>query len=125
MNLLLDTHALLWWLNDEPGLSAEARQVIGDGANVVFVSAASMWEIRIKQQLGKLEVPDSLYDVLMEGPYLLLDITVEHAHHVGSLPPVHRDPFDRLLISQAQLEGLTLVTRDAVFRDYDVSLVHA
>ncbi len=125
MNLLLDTHALLWWLNDEPSLSVEARQAIGDSSNVVFVSAASVWEIRIKQELGKLEVPESLYDALVEGPYLLLDITAEHAYHVGSLPLVHRDPFDRLLISQAQIERSKLVTRDAVFHDYDISILQA
>jgi PIN domain nuclease of toxin-antitoxin system len=125
MNLLLDTHALLWWLNDDSTLSEQARASISDGSNVVFISAASIWEIRIKQQFGKLEAPSELLDVLVEGPYLFLDITSEHAYHVGSLPLVHRDPFDRLLISQAQIERLTVVSRDPVFQEYEVSLLRA
>lgn len=125
MNLLLDTHALLWWLDDHPSLSSEARAAISDGSNVVVVSAASVWEVRIKQQLGKLDIVDSFYNELRDGPYLLLDVTAEHAYHVGALPLIHRDPFDRLLVSQAQVERLTLVTRDSVFGDYDVSILPA
>ena len=125
MNLILDTHTLLWWLNDDATLSGEARTSIGDGSNVVFVSAVSIWEIRIKQQLGKLDVPGEIFETLINGPYDLLDINAEHAFHVGSLPLFHRDPFDRILISQARIERLTMVSRDTVFQRYEVPLILA
>ena len=125
MNLLLDTHALLWWLDDHPTLSKKARSAIADGKNLVFVSAAVIWEIQIKQTLGRLELPPDFGQVLNRQPFENLDITVEHAHAVGDLPPYHRDPFDRMLIAQAKTEGLTLVTRDLNLRKYKVPLIKA
>ena len=125
MNLLLDTHALLWWLDDHPTLSKKARSAIADGKNLVFVSAAVIWEIQIKQALGRLELPPDFGQVLNRQPFENLDITVEHAHAVGDLPPYHRDPFDRMLIAQAKTEGLTLVTRDLNLRKYKVPLIKA
>ena len=125
MNLLLDTHALLWWLDDHPALSQQARAAIADGRNLVFVSAVTIWELRIKQALGKLELPEDFQSVLEHEPFEALDITAAHAWETGNLPDYHRDPFDRLLIAQAKVEGLTLVTRDAQFRPYRVPLVEA
>jgi PIN domain nuclease of toxin-antitoxin system len=119
MNLLLDTHTLLWSLIDDPKLSQTIRKVIGE--NVVYVSAASIWEIRIKQHLGKLdEAPGNFFDIIKKLPIILLSITADHAHAVGDLPLYHRDPFDRILIAQALLEDLILVTRDEIIQKYEV-----
>jgi len=126
MNLLLDTHVLLWALADDPALSAAARAAITDGRNVVFVSAATAWEIAIKQALGKLRAPtDSYLQELQRHRFTPLDITTEHALAVEHLPPLHADPFDRLLVAQAQIEKLTLVTHDKRIRDYAVATIKA
>ncbi|MGW8322164.1 MAG: type II toxin-antitoxin system VapC family toxin [Thermodesulfobacteriota bacterium] len=125
MNLLLDTHALLWWLDDHPSLSDEAKTAIADGKNLIFISAVVVWEIRIKQALGKLKVPPNFRRALAEQPFEMLDVNVEHAHAVGDLPPHHRDPFDRMLVAQATVEGLTIVTRDLRFEKYKVPLIAA
>ena len=90
MNLLLDTHVLLWWLNDHPTLSKKSRAAIADGKNPVFVSAVAIWEIRIKEAIGKLEIPRNFKRVLERQPFETLDITVEHAHAVKDLPMHHR-----------------------------------
>ncbi len=125
MNLLLDTHALLWWLDDNPTLSEQARTAIADGENLVLVSAVVIWEVRIKQALGKLKVPRNFRSELDNQLFEMLDIKVEHAHTVGDLPPHHRDPFDRMLVAQATVEGLTIVTRDLRFKKYKVPLIEA
>ena len=125
MNLLLDTHVLLWWLDDHPNLSPRAKSVIADGKNLVFVSAAVIWEIRIKHALGKLEIPANFRKVLDQQGFELLDITVDHAYAVGDLPSYHRDPFDRMLVAQAKLESLTLVTRDLRLKKYKIPLINA
>ncbi len=125
MNLLLDTHVLLWWLDDDPTLSKPARQVISDGHNTAFVSVAALWEIRIKEALGKLTLPDDFEQVLQREPFLVLDVKARHVHALRQLPMLHRDPFDRLLITQAQTERLTLVTRDSAILRYDLRCVVA
>ena len=125
MNILLDTHVLLWWLDDNPVLSNKARVPISDGSNLIFVSAAVIWEIRIKQSLGKLDIPPNFRQVLEQQPFELLAITIEHAHAVGALPTIHRDPFDRMLIAQAISEGFTILTRDPLFKEYKVPLIQA
>jgi PIN domain nuclease of toxin-antitoxin system len=125
LTLLLDTHALLWWLSDDPTLSEAARTVIAAPDAVVTVSAASAWEISIKSSLGKLEVPDDLEDQLARHRFKPLPITVSHALAAGSLPRHHDDPFDRMLVAQARLEGLTLVTRDSRIALYGVPVVAA
>ena len=125
MNLLLDTHVLLWWLNDQPVLSKKSRAAIAEGKNLVFVSAVVVWEIRIKEALGKLEIPRNFRSVLESQPFEMLDMTVEHAHAVKDLPVHHRDPFDRMLIAQAKVEGFTLLTHDARLKKYKVSLMEA
>ncbi len=125
MNLLLDTHVLLWWLDNHPTLSKKAKAAIADGKNLVFISAVIIWEIRIKQELGKLEIPRNFRRVLEDQPFEILDITVEHAYAVGDLPAHHRDPFDRMLVAQAKVEGLTLVTRDIHLKKYKIPLIEA
>ena len=123
MNLLLDTHVVLWWA-EERGLSAEAIAAIADPDNEVYVSAASIWEISIKHARGKLRVDDSVYDVHLDG-FEPLPITHAEARMAGALPDHHRDPFDRMLIAQAIARNLTLVTRDAHMRLYDASILPA
>jgi PIN domain nuclease of toxin-antitoxin system len=125
MDLLLDTHVLLWWLDDNPTLSKRGKDLISDEKNIAFVSAVVVWEIRIKQALGKLKIPRNFRKVLNEQPFEMLDITVEHAHAVGDLPLYHRDPFDRMLIAQAKVEGLTILTRDIRFKKYKIPYIDA
>lgn len=125
MNILLDTHALLWWLDDHPSLSERARATISDGGNLIFVSAVVIWEIRIKQALGKLKIPPDFRQVLDRQSFETLSVTVEHAHAVGDIPTVHRDPFDRMLLAQANVEGFTIVSRDSVFQRYNIPLIKA
>lgn len=125
MNLLLDTHVLLWWLDDNPALGETSRQAIADPSHLVFMSAVSIWEIVIKKALGKLDAPDELAEVLDEQPFHYLDMTAEHAFRVGKLPLHHRDPFDRLLIAQSLVDGLTLVTGDSDIRKYEVRVLQA
>ena len=116
MRLLLDTHALLWWLTDDPQLSATARQWLGDEANQVLVSAASAWEIATKQRIGKLQgiapVADWYNDLVAADGFLHLPITHAHALRAGAFAAAHRDPFDRMLAAQADLESLSLLTCD-------------
>jgi PIN domain nuclease of toxin-antitoxin system len=125
MNLLLDTHVLLWWLDDYATLSKQAKDAIADGKNLVFISAAVIWEIRIKQSLGKLELPHNFRKVLDSQPFEQLDITLEHAYAVGDLPAHHRDPFDRILVAQTKVEHLTLVTRDIHLKKYKIPIMEA
>lgn len=119
MNLLIDTHILLWWLDDNPALTGRARAAVADGKNLVFVSAAVIWEIRIKQAIGKLILPENFRTILEQQPFLSLPVTAEHAHALEGLPFHHRDPFDRILIAQARTEGFTVVTHDPVFAKYE------
>jgi len=124
MRLLLDTHALLWWLSDDEKLSAKVRLLIEDPANQVYVSAVSGWEISIKQALGKLDVDTSkLIDEVENNGFTLLHVSFKHGIKAGTLPSHHRDPFDRMLIAQAQLEALKLVSVDSCFVAYDVTLI--
>ena len=120
MNLLIDTHILLWWLADDRALPDVARTVIADPESAVAVSAATVWEISIKQALGRLDVPDDLMSALDDNDFDTLSITASHALDAARLPPHHADPFDRMLIAQAKAEGLTLVTVDRHFTRYDV-----
>jgi PIN domain nuclease of toxin-antitoxin system len=124
MKLLLDTHALLWWLDGDGRLSAEARAAIGDLKNPVLVSAASAWEITTKVRIGKLpgavEVAERFVAVVRQQDFGVLSISVEHATLAGLLPGEHRDPFDRMLIAQTQLEGLILVSNERLFDHYGI-----
>ncbi len=125
MSLLLDTHALLWWLSDAPTLSNEARDSIGDPSRVVFVSAATAWEISIKKAQGKLDAPNDLATEISSSGFQELPITVVQAIAAVQLPNHHSDPFDRMLVAQARIENLTLVTRDSKMEKYDVSTLQA
>jgi PIN domain nuclease of toxin-antitoxin system len=120
---LVDTHVLLWWLTDDPALSAAARDALGDPANEPCVSTASVWEIAIKRSLGKLTTPEDLPDRIAGEGFVWLPVTAAHAWYVHELPPHHRDPFDRLLVAQAHLERLPIISADARFNDYDVDVV--
>ena len=125
MRLLLDTHAFLWWLDDNPTLSANARSAIRNPENEVYVSAATAWEIAIKKKLGKLKAPAGLARELDSHNFAPLSISFEHALAVETLPDHHDDPFDRILVAQAIAEGLTLVTRDEIIHKYRVNILEA
>lgn len=124
MNYLLDTHAFLWWIAGHNNLSARARQVISNQDNIIYFSAASAWEIAIKAKLGKIEIEgpiDSfLLEQLQENNITSLAVQVKHALHTSNLPPLHRDPFDRLLIAQSLSEGFPIITADKQIREYQV-----
>lgn len=124
MRLLLDTHALLWWLDDDVRLDRSAAAAIAE-ADYVAVSAASAWEIGIKQALGKLDGPADLAAEMTTNGFTELPVTATHAVAAGELPPHHADPFDRMLVAQARLEGLTLVSRDPRLADYGVAHLRA
>ncbi len=125
--LLLDTHALLWWLLDSPELSATARAAIAQPDQRVLVSAASAWELGTKQRIGKLpeagDIVANLSAYLRKQRFEPLPISIDHALAAGRLPGPHRDPFDRMLMAQAQTEGADVVTTDAVFRAYGLAVV--
>jgi PIN domain nuclease of toxin-antitoxin system len=121
--LLLDTHALLWSVGDENLLPPATHEVLSAGVVPAYVSVASIWEIAIKRASGKLDAPESLLDKVAAARFIELRITFEHAIRAGALPPHHRDPFDRMLVAQAQSEGLTLVTNDKRIVVYDVPLL--
>ena len=125
MRILLDTHLILWWLANSPSLSEQARILISDPENTVFVSAVSLWEIWLKESLGKLRLPPDFESKLTAESFENLPLTAAQARQVASLPWHHRDPFDRMLVAQAQCEDLTLVTRDARCQKYEVSVLPA
>jgi PIN domain nuclease of toxin-antitoxin system len=124
VRLLLDTHVLLWWLADDPALGKRARRLIANEAEV-FASAASAWEIAIKRALGKLEAPEDLAAALDAGGIGRMPMEFEHAAVAGALPRHHDDPFDRMLVAQAQCEGLTLLTSDPRLSSYAVAVLPA
>lgn len=123
MRLLLDTHVLLWALTDSPSLSAPTRATIVAPENDVYVSVATAWEIAIKQTLGKLDAPQDLIGMIEANTFIQLLVTFEHAARAGALPRHHNDPFDRMLVAQAQAEGLTLVTNDPHMSQYEVPVL--
>lgn len=124
MTLLLDTHLVLWWMAGEASrISRKALAALGSDEIEPVVSAVTVWEAAIKRDLGKLEAPADLLPQLERAGVELLPVTARHANHVGSLPLHHRDPFDRLLVAQATLEGLALVSDDEWVRHYDIEVV--
>jgi len=124
LNLLLDTHILIWWLADSPRLSKKARNAI-EKSEIVWVSAVSAWEIEVKRARGLLEAPDNLEATLHARNLQMLSLTVGHAVAAAHLPPIHRDPFDRMLVAQAVMESLTLLTRDPKQAAYRVPVILA
>ena len=125
MNLLLDTHVLIWALENNSTLSEQARVAIIGSQNLIYVSAVSIWEISIKKAIGKLNAPDNLIEEIDLHRFLPLAINFKHAELAGKLPHIHKDPFDRLLIAQAIIENLILITRDDFISQYDVQLLEA
>jgi PIN domain nuclease of toxin-antitoxin system len=127
VRVLLDTHAFLWWISDDRRLSDRAKEIIGDGSNELYFSAASGWEISIKAGLGRLEVLEDLEpfiaDQLSRNAIQALPIYLRHALHTRTLPDHHRDPFDRILVSQAVLEELPLLSADPLVSSYPVEVV--
>jgi PIN domain nuclease of toxin-antitoxin system len=127
MRLLLDTHTFLWWNTEDPQLSSRARELIGDGQNEIFLSAASAWEISIKTAQGKLVLPEPPAQYISNRISLYqfhpLPVQIHHAVQVYNLPMHHADPFDRLLIAQSQVESLPLISMDANIRNYDVEVI--
>lgn len=127
MRLLLDTHALLWWLFDDPQLSLFARKAIAAAGNQILVSSASAWEIATKYRIGKLpeagDIVEKLPLYLRKERFEVLPISIDHALKAGLLPGPHRDPFDRMLMAQAELEKIPVITVDPVFTQYGVRVV--
>lgn len=125
MILLVDAHALLWWLGDDPALNQPARSAIADPANEVLVSAATIWELAIKRAVGKLELADELPDVVQQAGFGGVPVTMDDAWAAAALPPHHRDPFDRMLVAQASRLDAVIVTRDAAISAYEVAVLPA
>jgi PIN domain nuclease of toxin-antitoxin system len=127
MRILLDTHAFLWWINDDQQLSLTARDMMSDSQNELFLSTASGWEIAIKAQLGKLKMPANLEQFIVEqllrNAISSLPIQLSHALHIYTLPLLHRDPFDRLLVAQSRLEKLPILTTDPQIGQYPVQVI--
>ena len=123
--LLLDTHVFLWWLSDDPQLGKVARLAISDPRNQVFISAVSTWEASIKKSSGKLTAPDDLDAIAEEEGFGKLPISLFHGDQAGLLPQHHKDPFDRMLVAQAQSEGLIVVTNDEMITQYNIRTMDA
>lgn len=120
--LLVDTHALLWWLSDDAQLPMGVRGLLADPTNELLVSTASLWEIAIKKRLGKLTVAEDLPTVVVRSAFAWLPVSPEHAWAVHDLPLHHGDPFDRLLVAQAAVERIAIVTGDSQLAAYDVAI---
>lgn len=126
MNLLLDTHAVIWFITDDLKLPPSTKEKIKDGNNVCYVSLASYWEISIKHSLGRLDLNNSLeriFEIIGETDLAILQITPDHFLQTSKLAHFHRDPFDRLIIGQAQHEGLSIISKDRQFANYEVGLI--
>lgn len=119
MRILLDSHVVLWWLDANESLGPQTRDII-EHADEAVVSAVTPWELGIKRSLGKLSMPDGLTEALESEGFKSLPVTAAHAELAPALPPHHRDPFDRMLVAQAQLESLVLVTADSTLASYDI-----
>jgi PIN domain nuclease of toxin-antitoxin system len=127
MKVLLDTHTFLWWITDDPKLSLRVRGIISDRENEIFISAATGWEIAIKSQIGRLKLPDEPQRFILEQLKIngmkSLPIEMRHALHVSTLPTYHQDPFDRILIAQAQMEDLPVLSADPEIGKYEVTII--
>lgn len=127
MRILLDTHAFLWWVTDDEQLSRRARRLLGDGRNEILFSAASAWEISIKSSLGRVTLPDDaeryIAAQLEQNAFGVLPVRLHHALRVATLPALHRDPFDRMLVAQALVEELAILSRDVRLGGYSVRVL--
>lgn len=125
MNLLLDSHILLWTVEENNSLNTEVRKAITSEENNIVVSIVSLWELEIKRAAGKLRLPENFFNKLPSFRCEILGITLRHIEALGRLPPLHRDPFDRMLVAQAQCEQLILATRDDDITRYKVDILKA
>lgn len=125
MILLLDAHTMLWWLADDPALDVSASRSIADPANAVLVSAATVWEVEVKRAAGRLEAPDGLVDEIERAGMSTLPVTAADAVRAARLPMHHADPFDRMLVAQAQRLDAIIVSRDRALEAYDIELLPA
>lgn len=125
MNLLLDTHVALWYFNDPARVREAVYDAIEDGDNLVHLSSASVWEAAIKEAIGRLTVPEPLESAASTAGFVELPVTWGHARAAAALPPLHADPFDRMLVAQAAAKDLVLVTRDARVAAYPVATMLA
>jgi PIN domain nuclease of toxin-antitoxin system len=125
LKLLLDTHTVVWAVTEPERVAPEALRLIESSENQVFVSVVSPWELAIKLSRRRIELPEIFHATLRDGQFSLLPVEIRHTEAVASLPHLHRDPFDRMLIAQAQVEGLTLVTSDREIRRYPVAIFPA
>jgi PIN domain nuclease of toxin-antitoxin system len=123
--VLVDTHAFLWWLANDSALGDFSKDLLREPRNEVYVSAASIWEISIKRRLGKLKAPSEIECIVEDEGFIGLPISLYHARSAGQLPLIHRDPFDRMLVAQAQSEGLVILTADPIFPEYGISTLQA
>jgi PIN domain nuclease of toxin-antitoxin system len=123
MDLLLDTHVLLWWLVDDVRLTGRARELIAASENMIFVSVATAWEIAIKQTLDKLSFEGELETIVHDEGFTMLPISFEHARQTRSLPHIHNNPFDRMLLAQASVESLHLLTADRRILKYPANVI--
>ncbi len=127
MNALLDTHVFLWWINDDPHLPVYIRSIIADSRNELFFSAASCWEIAIKCRLGRIKLPQKpdmfIIDQLAKNAVQSLPVYVSHALFECNLPALHRDPFDRMLVSQSKIEKMPIITGDPLIKQYKISVI--
>jgi PIN domain nuclease of toxin-antitoxin system len=123
--ILLDTHALIWWMDGDNKLGSNAKEQISNPDNDIYVSAATVWEMSIKQQMGKLVAPDDIESTVEGAGFSSLAISLFHGQQAGKLPLHHKDPFDRMLIAQAQAEGLQILTKDEHFPAYGIRLINA
>lgn len=123
MRILIDTHIFLWWDQQLRRVPRPLRAAIEDGASEIYLSAASVWEIAVKRAIGKLRFDQPIVAVVMALGFEILPVTGAHAEHAGGLPRHHNDPFDRLLIAQATLEGMVLGTQDQLMRPYGVAVL--
>jgi PIN domain nuclease of toxin-antitoxin system len=119
---LLDTHVILWWLTDDPALGGATATLLDDAPDV-FISTINVWEVAVKHALGKLDGPDDLAEQVRDSGFREVTVTSQHAITAARLPPIHRDPFDRILVAQARRHGLTLVTHDSMIQKYDVPVL--
>ena len=125
MKYLVDTHIFIWWMKQDKRIKKEIKSILQDPQNYIYLSIATVWEIVIKKKIGKLKIPHDWKVTLKESNFLLLPISLEHVYKLENLPLHHRDPFDRMLVSQAIVENATLITGDNKLWQYDVALLKA
>jgi PIN domain nuclease of toxin-antitoxin system len=125
MKYLLDTHIILWWLTEPNKIALKARKIISDKNNRIYVSSVSFWEMAIKKSIGRLTLPNNILEILLAENFTMLSLTPEEGLGVADLPHIHQDPFDRILVIQAKLNDLILITADKKIMDYPVVTVKA